>query len=220
MKLSLTPVFIHLVDFSSRASKYLVGQVILVPWKHWLPRIESATLLNFALKFKRKWFDTLVFANKTKIFAWEEETQSALPKPPRHKAVAITESAWYLHVVERFHNRKENRVGMRGREGRGRTREVNRQWMHTFWGQFHNAKRRIVSPVFKWPSFEWRSMAAWAGARGGRGEESSSVSLIQSLFLYFRSRRLTNVGVAHKYAHTEHWFYHLMLRESACDAKM
>lgn len=107
MKLSLTPVFIHLVDFSSRASKYLVGQVILVPWKHWLPRIESATLLNFALKFKRKWFDTLVFANKTKIFAWEEETQSALPKPPRHKAVAITESAWYLHVaehgVEAFH---------------------------------------------------------------------------------------------------------------------
>lgn len=29
-----------------------------------------------------------------------------------------------------------------------------------------------------------------------------------------------NCGVAHKYAHTEHWFYHLMLRESVCDAKM
>lgn len=46
-------------------------------------------------------------------------------------------------------------------------------------------RKRIVSPVFKWLGFEWRSNQAWAAPGRGRGEESSWVSLIQSLCLYF-----------------------------------
>lgn len=56
---------------------------------------------------------------------------------------------------------------------------------HALSGLFHNAKLRIVSPVFKWASSEWRFVQAWAGV--SRGGKFMGVTH-QSLSLYFWSQ--------------------------------
>lgn len=62
---------------------------------------------------------------------------------------------------------------------------------HALSGLFHNAKLRIVSPVFKWASSEWRFVQAWAGvSRGGKFMGVTHQSL--SLFLVSRTLGLYN----------------------------
>lgn len=187
LKSSPTSVLTHSVDISSYATKYLVAQDFF--WWH-IPHHLSPALRE------TRWNICAHSQCNEFCIRWRNSHQTL-----KNRSDAKLQRKYRVCLIPPCtvspESTKANRVQ---REGM-RDWDSNRQWTHTHThsGMFHNAKRRIVSPVFKWTGFEWRSMQAWAGAseRRQRGGKFMGVTHSKplSLFLVWTHKRTHRVLV-------------------------